>query len=1061
MTLNRHSVLSICLFLSLLYLIKASITDIPWSVGTPYILTSLEKAQETIKNSRVLNLEEFVAENCGTKDNYKDYSLNYKKEIWKWIESWHSDASVLAGIIFENVIVSDFNKTTFDIKPLLSNYLDTLIWREIVSCIVFGVAIFLFIVVSLGFVLCRVLNDRVVSFEETSQGLWKVKLFMYILVTLLSLLCVGYIITSVILIIHFKSFSSSFSTSVCWFAMGAEVLSNGNININTTSGAFNITELSLLTNSTVPFIGSLPLYGLFQKLGSVESIDQFYNSTIDYIDSAGFSTTLSKRISELVAVFTNQSLINPKDTDWFIPAKKSLSLPVINAANSFLPVNETIYNSMIPILKKIISIISTVDVSSMSFTVSEYFEVFKHFIAYILLFLNTSKISSKFIFGMITALCASSIIVGLITVVFSILHINLFLSGRNHLGFFQSRSALVAVAFIFLGLSTINSFITYILAVFGTVGEDYCGWIVKGLFDPIGMSWISTVRPEIGMIMNICMYPLASYLRKKIPEKRELLNSDFLFDRIRILESHGITNHTYIELFNKLRENNTYSTGSEVNNITLTEGNDYSRNKINERKNNSMKEATEEKRKLSNYDYFQRLFIKGSNSKSSESNSNSLLLAEQFANQEIVGLLDDSPINSSMSILFFQLLPGDFVSEMGKIVPDYLNIISTSYSIAEQCFGYLNITDYIKYSLMYFPDVETSSKEEQDVPVLVLITQSHKNEEWVVKNQKFGYVTYTSLCSSPNNQVSTLMISQTLPLKLPGLNVFESLIEPFKIKFLQDSRKSQKLPTENESESENLKGNLFDLLLTNENQISRMDDESLIISADTDINSLDIEKYHKHNKYFSEYPLSSFKNALLWAKKSMKLYEYEFFCHPFSWIEMEKIESNPTFGNNSLYIKYYNKACNYIEFKNYITSISYDYIINPTITAATEVKKLNVDLNDRIRKMFGSALVLNSIKTEAHNCGQVSVDFTNGIITLCGMIGKTRDSLVIILNISTFIGFAISIMIGMVWIISLRYESRIADSILEVEQSSEDSMGNNEKEMDNVDLKINNANVLN
>ncbi|KAH8583849.1 uncharacterized protein ELE39_001595 [Cryptosporidium sp. chipmunk genotype I] len=1071
MIVKHYITIIFCIFIYLFSKIEASSTDIPWSVDTPYILSSLEKAQQVISDSRVSILEEFVVENCGSYTKLEESELAYKKEMWEWFKSWHSDNSVLAGIIFENAIIADSSKTQIDLKPLISGYLDTLVWREIASCIIFGISIFTFIVVSLGFVLCRILNDRVVSFEETSNGLWKVKLSIYILTFLLCGLCVAYITLSIVIIVNFFTFFDSFSKSVCWLAIGADAFSNGNININMTSGSFSVAELFLKTNTTVPFIGSLPLYGLFQELGSVEAIVELFNGTINYIRSAGFPTALSKRLNELVYVFTNASVINPTGIDWYIPAKESLKSSVLNAANSFMPVNETLFNSMIPILNKITELINSVDTSSMSFSVDEYFEIFKKFISYIVLFLNLSRTASSIVFVIITVLCALSIIIGIISIVFSILHIKLFLSGRSHIGFFQSRSALVAVAFIFMGLSTFISFVSYTLTVAGTVGKDYCAWIVSDLFSPIGMNWISTVSPELGMIMSICLYPLASYIKIKNDNKSYLLENDFIMDRIRVLENHGIKNHIYLNLYNEL-ENEKSQVNLNVKDLFFNSSNknpQHISSQINNFTNSDslselyFKNLNMKNRIMSKNDPISNLFLNNNNGILLKSSSNDILLAERFGNQEIVGLLDDAPIESSLSYLLLQLLPGNFVNDMLKIVPEYINIISTSQTIAEQCFNYMNVSDYIKYSLMYFPDVEKSTADDQDVPVLVLITQSYKKEDWLMKSSIFGYTTYTALCSSPNSNVSALMISQSLPFKIPGLEVLESIIYPYKIKYLAETSNAflQKNDFEDGSTSTSSSNaeNVFEStsLVSQGNTKS---EENLIISADTDIDQLEIDKYHKDNKHFMDYPISTFKHTLEWVKKSMELYNYHFFCYPFSWLDVDHIRETPNFGNNSLYIKYYNNSCNYIEFQEYITSISYDYLISPTSFAASEVTRLNPILNERIRKMFGSAMILNSIKTEAHNCGQVSVDFTNGIVTFCGMVGKTKDSLIVILNIATFTGFAISIVIGIIWLISLRYESRIADSIMEMEQSSNESLGNAEQD-ENINVKINDANVNN
>ncbi|OII74266.1 uncharacterized protein cubi_01110 [Cryptosporidium ubiquitum] len=1059
------------IFLYLVDKTEASVSDIPWSVGTPHILSSLEKAQQVIEDSRVTSLEEFVVENCGNFDQLRESDSSYKKEMWKWFKSWHSDYSVLAGIIFENVIIADSNKTEIDIKPLLSSYLDTLVWREITSCLIFGVSIFTFIVVSLGFVLCRILNDRVVSFEETSNGLWKVKLSIYILTILLCVLCVIYVALSVVIIINFISFSNSFSTSVCWFAIGADAFSNGNININKTSGSFSITETSLKTNTTVPFIGSLPLYGLFQELGSVEVLINLLNDILSYINNAGFPTVLSKRLTEFVDVFTNASVINPIGTDWYIPAKDSLKDSVLNAANSFLPVNDTLYNSMYPVLEKIVFLSNSIDISTMTFSVDEYFEIFQKFISYILLFLNVSRTTSNIVFGLTTALCALSMIIGIISIIFSILHIKLFLSGKSHIGFFQSRSALVAAAFILMGLSTIASFVSYTLTVAGTVGKDYCGWIVDDLFSPTGMNWISTVSPQLGMIMSVCMYPLASYIKIKDVEKRDLVDKDYILDKIRVLESQGIKNHIYLDLYKKLQSNK-FQDRENVNNLIFNSSykkfeilSDHINNFYTNRslKNELKFENLNMKNRGMNEDgIISDLFLANNNKLNLKSSSNDILLAERFGNQEVVGLLDDAPIESSLAYLLVNLLPNNFVDALSKIVSDFLNIITTGQTIAEQCFNYINVTDYIQYSLMYFPDVEKSSADNQDVPVLVLITQSYREENWLTKSSIFGYNTYTALCSSPNADVSALMISQSLPFKIPGLEVLQSIIYPYKIEYLTDSLR--KLLEEQDNYMNNPTStfsffieNIFEptspILLGSSNS-----GEDLIISENTDIDKLEIDKYHQYNKYFVDYPISSFKSTLEWVKKLMKLYNYDFFCHPFSWLDIDNIKANPNSGNNSLYIKHYNNACNYVEFQEYITSISYDYIINPTIIAHSEVNRLNLILNDRIRKMFGSAIILASIKTEAHNCGQVSVDFTDGIVTFCGMVGKTKDTLIVILNIATFIGFAISIIIGIIWLISLRYESRIADSIMEMEQSSNESVGNLGQD-EGVDVKVNDANV--
>lgn len=1069
MITNYFLIVLLCILIHIFGRVESSVTDIPWSVSTPYILSSLEKAQQVIEDSRVSVLDDFVIKNCGTSKKFQHNDILYKKKMWRRFKSWHTNSSILAGMIFENAVIANSNNTQLDLKPLISSYLDTLIWREIFSCVIFGFSIFIFAAVSLGFVLCRILNDRVVSFEETSNGLWKVKLSIYILTTILCVLCAVYIALSIVIIVNFIAFSNSFSSSVCWLAVGAESLSNGNIDINTTSGSFSVTEMSLNTNTTVPFIGSLPLYGLFQELGSIEMIFEFFNETLSYIHSAGFPTTLSKRLTELVFVFTNTSLVSPTDINWYIPTKESLKSSVLNAANSFLPVNETLFNSMIPILKRITSIANSVDTSSMSFSVKEYFEVFKKFISYILIFLKISGTGSNVIFGVITAICSSSILIGIISIIFSILHIKLFLSGRSHVGFFQTRSALVAVAFIFLGLSTVVSLISYSLNVAGSVGKDYCGWIVNDLFSKTGMNWISTVSPELGMIMGICMDPLASYIRIKNPNANSTEDS-FIQDRVRILEQHGIKDHIYLDLLNQLQDDQfrdegvkySYFNSSHQNsqlslNKTISfNASDNFTGKIN------LEDMDINSRVMAKKDYISNLIFSKSNQVDSKPRSNDILLAERFANHEIVGLMDNLLINSSLSSLLFQLLPGNFVDDLSKVVPEYLNIISTSKTIADQCFSYVNVTDYIKYSLMYFPDVERSSSDEQNVPVLVLITQSYKDEDWLVKGSIFGYTTYAALSSSSNSHVSTLIISQSLPFKIPGLEVLESIIYPFKIKYL-----TEHLEIPSGEHKTTINGSLSNNPLYIENTFEPTSpvidealnpEENLIISADTNIDDLDVDRYYKDNKYFVDYPLQVFKNTLEWAKESMKLYEYEFFCYPFSWLDIDHIKENPDFGNNSLYIKHYNRSCNYVEFQEYITSVSYDYIINPTIIAADDVARLNLILNERIRKMFGSALILNSIKTEAHNCGQASVDFTNGIVTFCGMVGKTKDSIIVILNIATFVGFAISIIIGIIWVISLRYESRIADSIMEMEQSSNESLGNVEQD-DHVNVKVNDTNI--
>lgn len=1067
----KHCVKTIfCMFLYFFGGFAASVADIPWSTSSPYVLSGLEKAQQVIEKSRIKSLETFIFENCGKYEQLQENDSLYKKEMWERFKSWHSDYSVLAGIIFENLIIADSNETKIDVKPLISSYLDTLIWREIVSCVIFGISIFTFIIVSLGFVLCRILNDRVVSFEETSNGLWKVKLSIYILTILLCGLCVVYVALSVVIIINFIYFSNSFSTSVCWLAIGADAFSNGNININITSGSFSLSEISLKTNTTVPFIGSLPLYGLFQELGSIDVLVEFLNNAVSYMGNAGFPTLLSKRLTELMNVFTNSSVINPTGTDWYIPAKELLKDSVLNAANSFFPVNETIYNSMMSVLYKILYISDSIDTSSMTFSVTEYFEIFKKFISYILSFLNISRTASNIVFGLTTALCVSSIVIGIISIIFSILHIKLFLSGKSHIGFFQSRSALVAAAFILMGLSTFVSFISYTLTVAGTVGKDYCGWIVNDLFSSTGMNWVSTVSPQLGMIMSTCMYPLASYIRIIDTKERNLADSNFIIDRIRVLEDHGIKNHIYLDLYNKIQSNKFQDKenikdsffNSDKNSQTLSDhiNNFYQSSNLTGK---LLLEAINMKnRSMNENNIISSLLLANSTKLTLKSSSNDILLEKRFGNHEIVSLLDDTPIQSSLSFLLIALLSDGFVDQFSKIVSEFLNIISTGQTIAEQCFNYINVTDYVKYSLMYFPDVEKTSEAQQDVPVLVLITQSYKEEDWLIKSSIFGYTTYTALCKSPNNNISTLMISQSLPFKIPGLEILESIIYPYKIKYLTESSKKFLMEQDNAMNStassfsfyiENIFEPKSRILLESLDQ-----EENLIISADTDIDQLEIDKYHKYNKYFMDYPLSNFKNTLEWVRKLMKLYNYDFFCYPFSWLDIDHIKESPNSGNNSLYIKYYNNACNYVEFHEYVTSMSYDYIINPTNLAAHEVARLSSILNDRMLKMFGSAIILTSIRTEAHNCGQVSVDFTDGIVTFCGMVGKTKDTLIVFLNIATFIGFAISIIIGIIWLISLRYESRIADSIIEMEQSSNESIGHLEQD-GGVNAKLSDVNT--
>ncbi|KAH8741375.1 hypothetical protein FG386_003222 [Cryptosporidium ryanae] len=1049
----------------------ASIVDIPWPVSTNYILSSLETAQQIINNSRVLTLDDFVDEHCKTSDYYPYIDNEYSKEMWEWFISWHSDSSVLAGMILENLIVLDSKNVQVDVKPLLSEYFDKLIWREIVSCVIFGISIFLFILVALAFVLCRVLNDRVISFEETTQGLWKIKLSIYMLILLLCILSTGYIMVSIVTIVNFVNFSFSFSSSVCWLATGVDALSNGNININTTSGGFNVVEASLRTNTTIPFIGTLPLYGLFQELASVEAINGLVNSTFDYIDSVGFSTSLSQRLSDMVTVFTNTSLIKPANTKWSIPSGPSLSVLVNQAASSFLPVRDTLYNSMVPILSEIVSLAKSVDTSSMTYSVSAYFDVFQEFIRYTMLFIMFSKTGSNTIFTIITTLCSCSIFVGILTIVFSILHIKLFLSGRSHIGFFQSRSALVAVAFIILGFSTIFSFITYTLTIAGTVGKDYCAWVVKDLFSTTGMNWISTIGPEIGMVFSICLYPLATYIRVSDDNNtRELDEVEFYSNRIRLLEEIGISDNTN-KYYDKLKHN--YE--KIISNINDT--NKHSEDILKEY-NFSLNSETfnniDNNRKLGEKPIdLSKLGLKSGSLLTKDDSKNSILLAEQYKGKKVYTLLSNVPANNSMSILFYALLPGNLVLDLANIVPEYLNIASTTLSIAEQSFTYVNVTDYIKFSLMYLPDTQESSSAEQEVPVLVLITQSYFSEKTLTKNSIFGYTTYSSLCSSSNNDISTLMISSQLPVKIPGLETLQTIIEPFKIKPLVGNDPIIKT-TKSESNDSSLIFSEEQITDMNMQQFQELSFEplnntmmtefekhdNLVIDASTNFDELDLDSYYKMNKYFTEYPISSYKETLEWVKKLAKLYDYKFYCYPFSWVDIERIKADPNTGNNTLYLEFHGKECNYLEFERYITSIGYDYLINPTNIAFNEVKRLYKDINHRIKSMLGSAMILKNIRTEAHNCGQVSVDSTNAIVTFCGMIGRTKDTLIILLNVATFIGFAISIIIGAIWIISLRYESRISDSILEMEQSSNESEGNSDGELSRVDLKINTVSNL-
>ncbi|KAK6589366.1 hypothetical protein RS030_213379 [Cryptosporidium xiaoi] len=1051
---------SICINLSVTF---ASIVDIPWPVSTGYILSSLETAQQVINSSRVLTLNDFVEEHCRTSDYYPYIDHKYSKEMWEWFISWHSDSSVLAGMILENIIVLDSKDVQVDVKPLLSEYIDELIWREKFSCVIFGLSIFLFISVALAFVLCRVLNDRVISFEETTQGLWKIKLSIYIFIVLLCILSIVYILVSIITIVNFVNFSFSFSSSVCWLATGVDALSNGNININTTSGGFDVVEASLRTNTTIPFIGTLPLYGLFQELGSIEAINGLVNSTFDYIDSAGFSTTLSQRLADMVTVFTNSSLIKPTDVKWSIPSKSSLSVLVNQAASSFLPVKETVYNSMVPVLSEIVALAKSVDTSSMSYSVSAYFDVFQEFIRYIMIFIMFSKISSNVIFAVITTLCACSIFVGILTIIFSILHIKLFLSGKSHIGFFQSRSALVAVAFIILGFSIIFSFITYTLTIAGTVGKDYCSWIVKDLFSTAGMNWISTISPEIGMVFSICLYPLATYIRVDDDNSREL-ELEFYSNRIRVLEELGISDNNTNKYYYKLKYNYEKIVGNktDVNTHSEDETKDHNFNFTNETFN------IDNDRKLDQGAIdLSKLGLRSSSLFTEADSKSSILLSEKYDHRKVYSLLSDIPTNNSMAILFYTLLPGSLVLDLANIVPEYLNIALTTLSIAEQSFTYVNVTDYIKFSLMYLPDTLESSSTEQEVPVLVLITQSYFLEETLSKSSIFGYTTYSSLCSSTNNDVSTLMISSQLPVKIPGLETLQKIIDPFKIKPLVDN---YPIPVTTETES-NDNSTIFseefissmnlqlvqELSSESQNQagINNKKYDDVVIDSNTNFDEIDLEPYYKINKYFTEYPISSYKETLEWVKRLAKLYDYKFYCYPFSWVDIEWVKANLKSGNNTLYSELYGKECNYLEFQRYITSIGYDYLISPTDIAFNEVKKLYKDINYRIKSMLGSAMVLKNIQTEAHNCGQVSVDSTNAIVTFCGMIGRTKHTLIVLLNVANFIGFAISIIIGAVWIISLRYESRIADSILEMEQSSNESERNSDGETSEVDLKIN------
>ncbi|KAL7068704.1 hypothetical protein ACR3K2_08630 [Cryptosporidium serpentis] len=961
-----------------LSLVKCEIPNVSLSGNSRLIQSSYLAAQKLISNSRVKELSNFLSLYCNHEQYYNSYSPKVILSKWELFRSWYKEPSTLLGIIFENLLAGNNTSTNKALLPLASNYLDTLIKRELIGFIILGLAIFLFMVISLTFLLCRRFRDRVVSLEESSEGLNKVKYGLIFTTICIFLLCSGYIIVNVLTIIRVIKIHDSIASSFCWIAVGIDSLSNGNVDMNVTSGKFNLRPSSAITNASIPFLGALPIQYLLEQIIKQEQMDKLSNSSLKFIQSAGFGTTLADRSLDLGLFFSNKTLFQPGETNWSVPAGLKIPIKMTQLSRTFIGANSTVYSTINPVVNELINVLQNGQQLINIKIASQYFLEMKKFTFQTLYILDIIRISNIIIFYVIVSLAGGIILFSVFAIIFSIIHTILLFYGSTRYGCFQSRSAIGTIAFFIIILSTCLAFVIFLLSIGGIIGQDYCSWMAKDLFNTTGSNWIKTVNSGIGEVVESCILPMPSYLYKRTNQNSTSFLRNMSKDQ---LETNIRFDH--------------------ANEYVQSENNQHKDININVHKSVPVKIVSNETADSTKHNWKndEAEFINNSVLQSSMSNGR-LLSLQNKTEYAFNGELSSHNILSMIT----QSIQNGLTDEITRIISiSWTNIIN-SWDLAVQCIDYINYTDFIKYATSYFPNVNTQFLQRQQVPVLILITQSSPNQLLLDKTTIFGFPTYSALSGSSNYNVNSAISSANYPYLLPGMEILQSIIVPFKLEPLQK---------ENFSDSR----------------------DPFVITSTTDLSIIKFAEYQATSPYFSEYPLIYFENALWWAKKLAELYKTYIVCPYFNWIDLANSNSS-TSVNNHFYQTYSGKPCLFKVYVEYMHSLIKDYFVNPSNQATNEIANYGNLLITQLANILGSVTTLQSAGQNAYDCGQVSIDFTNGITTMCSLVSELRTILIDILTAVTFTGYLVSIFIFIIWLIAVRYETRIADSILERTYSS-------------------------
>ncbi|OII76517.1 hypothetical protein cand_000380 [Cryptosporidium andersoni] len=960
-------------------LVKCEVSDVSLPGNSRLIQISYLAAQKLISNSRVKELSDFLSLYCDNKQYYNPYSPQVILSKWELFRSWYKEPSILLGIIFENLLSGDNITNNKVILPLVSNYLDTLIKRELIGFIVLSLAVFLFVVISLIFLLCRHFRDRVISLEESSEGLNKVKYGLIFTTICIFLLCSCYIIANVLAIIRVIKIHNSIASSFCWIAVGIDSLANGNVDVNVTSGKFNVNPSSAITNASIPFLGAFPIQYLLEQIIQQEQINKLTNSSLKFIQSAGFGTTLADRFLDLALFFNNQTLFQPGETNWSVPAGIKIPMKMVQLSETFVEANSTVFETINPRVNELISVLQSGQQSADIKITLQYFVEMKKLTFQVLYILDIIRISNITIFYVIVSLAGSIILFSVFAIIFSIIHTILLLYGSTQYGYFQSSSAIGAIAFFIIILSTCLAFVIFLLSISGIIGQDYCSWMAKDLFSTAGSNWIKTINSEISEVIESCIFPIPSYLHKGTNKNltsplhntmiKDQLQTNIRLDHANEYDQSGNNQHRNINIdIHK-------SVPAEI----------VSNKTANSIRYNWKSDGTE-----SINDRVKQLSM-----------SNGRLLSLQDTTEYI---FNGKPSSHNILSMVTKSIQNGLTEEVTRLVSITWTNIINSQDLAAQCITFINYTDFIKYATSYFPNINEGLLARQQVPVLILITQSSPNQLLLDKTTIFGFTIYSALSGSKNYNVDSAISSANYPYLLPGMEVFQSIIVPFKLEPLQKR---------NPSNSK----------------------DPLIITSTTDLSIINVAEYQATNPYFSEYPLTYFENALWWAKKLAELYKTYIVCPRFSWIDLVNSNSS-TSVNYHLYQTYSGKPCLFKVYEEYMHSLIQDYFVNPSNQATSEIEKYGSLLTAQLANILGSVTVLQNAGQSAYDCGQISIDFTNGITTMCSLVGELRTILIDILTAVTFTGYLVSILILIIWLIAVRYETRIADSILERTYSS-------------------------